>query len=436
MKMKYQTPKGTRDFFPEEMKLRRTVINALVSIYNLYGFQEWDGPAFEYLDTLVAKSGELIVNEIYAFEDKGGRNLGLRFELTTSLARMIASNPQIKKPLRLFNIGKVWRYEQPQTGRFREFLQADTDIFGSASMLCEVELLTMAVATLKKLSVTDGIILLNNRKILEAQLRSANIRDDKKAVVLRSLDKLAKIGREKVRCELETQEISAGQFEKLMRQIDVVGDNQAKLDQVSQFFTDDKFGMEGIEELRHIINLFDQGNSDTPIHIDFSLVRGLDYYTGPIYEIRSSDQKEFGSFAGGGRYDQLVQILGGHAIQAVGISFGLERLIEIIKKREGYSNILLPVGVFICHQGPDMLPLVLNTAKKFREAGITTEFDLTGRNLGKQLAYASAINAKYSFIIFSAEEQRLKEMATQKESVMDVSSAISQIASKGNKAQG
>lgn len=428
--MKYQVPKGTRDFLPEEMGLRRGVINTLVSTYGIYGFQEWDGPAFEYLDTLVGKSGESVMNEIYTFKDKGGRNLGLRFELTTSLARIIADNPQIKKPLRLFNIGKVWRYEQPQAGRFREFLQADTDIFGSTSMLCEIELLTMAAAALKKLKVSDSVILLNNRKILEAQLRSVGIKDDRKAGALRSLDKLAKIGIDGVRREFEVQSIPKEQFEELMKQININGDNQFKLDKVSQFLANDKIGVEGIKELRQIIGFLAENSLGMPIQIDFSLVRGLDYYTGPIYEIRSTDQKELGSFAGGGRYDQLIQTLGGQATSAVGISFGIERLIEIIKKRKEYSDIISPVEIFIGYPNQDALPIALNAAKMFREAGITTEIDLTGRNLGKQLAYASAINAKYSFIVFSAEEQKLKEMATQKEETMDVVSAISEIVKK------
>ncbi|MDP2638800.1 MAG: histidine--tRNA ligase [Candidatus Azambacteria bacterium] len=428
--MKYQTPKGTRDFLPEEMNLRRDVINTLALTYSIYGFQEWDGPAFEYLDTLVGKSGELVVNEIYAFKDKGDRNLGLRFELTTSLARIIAGNPQMKKPLRLFNIGKVWRYEQPQAGRFREFLQADTDIFGATSMLCEVELLTMAVAALKKLQVTNSVILLNNRKMLEAQLRVAGIDDDCKIGALRSLDKLSKIGVDGVKREFESQNIPAEQFEKLMKQIDIDGDNQAKLNQASQFLADDKVGVEGIEELRQIINLLMGNGLDMPVQIDFSLVRGLDYYTGPIFEIRSIDQKELGSFAGGGRYDQLIQVLGGQATPAVGISFGIERLIEIIKKRKGYSNIISPVEVFVGYLSQDVLPIALNAAKMFREAGIATELDLTGRNLKKQLAYASSLNVKYSFIVFSAEEQKLKEMATQKEDAMDILSAISKVTSK------
>jgi len=425
--MKYQTPKGTRDFLPEEMNLRRGVINTLVSTYGIYGFQEWDGPAFEYLDTLVGKSGESIMNEIYTFKDKSARNMGLRFELTTSLARIIAGNPQIKKPLRLFNIGKVWRYEQPQAGRFREFLQADTDILGSMSMLCEVELLTMAAAALKKLKVTDSVILLNNRKILEAQLRSVGVKDDCEAGALRSLDKLAKIGIEGAKREFESQGIPVEQFEELMKQININGDNQFKLDQISQFLANDKVGMDGIEELLQIIKFFAESGLDMPIQIVFSLVRGLDYYTGPIYEIRSTDRKELGSFAGGGRYDQLIQTLGGQATPAVGISFGIERLIEIIKKRKGYSDIIFPVEVFIGYPNQDALPIALNVAKMFREAGIATELDLTGRNLGRQLAYASAINAKYSFIVFSAEEQKLKEMATQKEETMDVVSAISEV---------
>lgn len=428
--MKFQIVKGTRDFLPEEMGLRRAVINELSSTYKLYGFQEWDGPAFEYLETLVCKSGESIVNEIYAFKDKGKRDLGLRFELTTSLARIIGNNPQFKKPLRVFNIGKVWRYEQPQTGRFREFLQADTDIFGSNSMLCEVDLLTMAASALKRLKVTNSVILLNNRKILEAMLKAVGIKDTDKAGALRSLDKLNKIGYDGVKKEFEGQNIPIEQFEKLIKQIEIEGDNQTKLNSMAQFLSEDKVGMEGIDELNQIIDLLKNNHLDTPVQIDFSLVRGLDYYTGPIYEIKSTDQKELGSFAGGGRYDKLVQILGGQPTPAVGISFGIERLIEILKKREGYTDITSPVEIFVSYQNPEVLPIALEAVKRFREAGISTEFDLNGRNLGKQLSYANSINAKYSFIIFSEAEQKLKEMATQQEEQMDISEVIAKITSK------
>ncbi len=427
--MQYNSPRGTRDFLPQEMEIRRSVINTLSSVYTLFGFREWDGPAFENMQTLVGKNNN-IPQEVYSFTDKGGRDLGLRFELTTSLARIIATNQDIKKPVRLFNIGKVWRYERPQLGRFREFLQADADIFGSDSMLCEVDLLVMAVKVMEKLGINkESIILLNNRKILEAIISSAQINDDYRVGVFRSLDKLEKIGKEGVTEELQQQGISIQQIDALMQKINISGDNYSKLNGIMPFMNDT--GKEGIAELQEIIDLFTESGLKTAIKIDFSLVRGLDYYTGPIYEVKAIDRDDIGSFVGGGRYDNLIESMGGKPTPAVGMSFGVERIIELIKEKNSQAS-TTPTEVFICYSSPELLSMVISTAAKFREAGITTDFDPTEKNLSKQLSYAEKRNIKYGFIIFSATEQKLKNMQTRSEEDTDSLTAISNIIASRN----
>jgi histidyl-tRNA synthetase len=427
--MKLQTPKGTRDFLPKDMLLRRKVTDILASIYRIFGFQEWDGPAFEYLETLSRKGGELVANEIYSFEDKSKRKLGLRFELTTSIARIIANNPNIKKPLKVFNIGKVWRYERPQTGRFREFLQSDTDIFGSSSMTCEIDLFLMSVAALKRIDLGEYVILLNNRKILEAQLRIAGVSLDQQVDALRALDKLSKIGKDGVRDEFEKRGINQEKFNKVIAFIDLDGDNIQRLRKTKELLKTDNVGIEGVEELEKILELSKSVGLSDSIVIDLSLVRGLDYYTGPIFEIRSKERPEVGSFAGGGRYDNLIQLFGGQPTPAVGISFGVERLIEIVSSDKKLEKSFSEVKVFVGNVSPETLAIAMKVAQQLREAGISAEFDLFGRNLSKQLAHVNANQIPYCFVIFSEKEQKLKEMTTGKEEILSVDEVIKKILS-------
>lgn len=426
---KFQTPKGTRDFLPEDMILRQRVIDSLVSVYKIFGFRAWDGPAFEYLETLTKKSGEDVASEIYAFKDKSGRELGLRFELTTSLARIIANNSNFTQPFKLYNIGKVWRYERPQAGRFREFLQADTDIFGSEEMTCEVELLVMAAECLRKLGLEDCSIVLNNRKILEAALRVVKIEPGKEPEVLRALDKLSKIGEAGVREEFEKRGLPVEQFEKLIEFVKAEsGDNNKRLAGALELVGGDEGGIKGVKELQEILEGLNSSGFKGRVDVDLSLVRGLDYYTGPIFEIRSGNE-EVGSIAGGGRYDELVEIFGGKPTPATGISFGIERLIEILASKPGSTIEPSPIKVFVANSSPDDLFSAMKAVAEFRKAGIPAEYDLMKRNLGKQLNYANASKIPFCFIILSQTEQKLKNMSSGEEESITLENAIQKLAS-------
>src|SRR5215470_15777190 len=210
----FETPKGTRDFLPEEMRLRTAVFERLRRAFVLFGFEELDTPAFEYLEVLTLKAGPAAEREIYSFEDKGGRKLGLRFDLTSSTGRVAAAHQELPRPIYRYQIGKVWRYDRPQAGRYREFYQADADIIGSYSTDCEVDLLLMATEVLRGFDLPEYQLVLNNRKILEAQVRVSGIPPEKKADALRALDKLLKLGKDGMKEEFLRYGLSVEQFDR------------------------------------------------------------------------------------------------------------------------------------------------------------------------------------------------------------------------------
>lgn len=324
----FQTPKGTRDFLPADMRTRRAVFDRLRRYFELYGFDELDTPVFEYLEVLTMKAGPAAEKEIYAFDDKAGRRLGLRFDLTSSTGRMAAAHPELARPIYRYQIGKVWRYDNVQAGRYREFYQADADILGSYSTDCEVELLLMATEVLQGFDLPDYKLVINNRKILEAQVRLAGIAPEQKADALRALDKLAKIGKDGVREEFVRYGLTVEQFEKFYGNLVV-----DTVDEAAARVRGDEQGEKGVAELREIFGKAERLGFVERLAFDWSLARGLDYYTGPIFELHAAVEGAMGTFGGGGRYDDLVGLYGGQAQGAVGISFGVERLINLMEER-------------------------------------------------------------------------------------------------------
>ncbi len=331
----YEPPKGTRDFLFDDMRVRGAVFDKLRRFFQLYGFDELDTPAFEYLEVLTLKSGPGAENEIYSFVDKGDRKLGLRFDLTSSTGRVVASHPELPRPIYRYQIGKVWRYDRPQAGRYREFYQADADILGSYSTDCEVDLLLMATEVLRGFELPNYKLVINNRKILDAQLEVAGLQAAQKPEALRALDKLHKIGRDGVKKELVGRGFSDELCEAFFTSVVV-----DTLDDAEQRVRGHARGEEGVRELREIFAKAERLGFRDRLAFDWTLVRGLDYYTGPIFEAHAETQAGvgFGSFAGGGRYDDLVGLYGGQAQGAVGLSFGVERLIGLLAERQSAQS--------------------------------------------------------------------------------------------------
>jgi len=391
------TPKGMRDFMPEEALVREEVRDRIAGIYKKYGFMPMETPALEYLETLRAKAGDEIDKQIFILSDE---RMALRFDHTVPLAR-IASTLDMPKPFKRYAIGSVWRKEEPQHGRYREFWQADADIIGSPTMRAEVELLTMAKEICSAFGFEDPKILLNNRKILNGLAKGLDF-EDKKNEVFRLLDKIDKIGAEEV--EKEIVKLLGQRGEELITIVKSGRNNEEKL------ATAKKYSPEGATELEEIIS-----SCSFPIEIDLTLVRGLGYYTGPVFEIKLS--KDIGTVIAGGRYDNLISVYG-RGDYATGISVGIERLITLMLER-GKNNEKKNKTIFVANAKDEQYPHALEIAKKLRAAGINCETDLNKRNLRKQFEYVNARGIGHAIIIGEKEiasgKYKLRDMQTGKE---------------------
>lgn len=398
------TPKGMRDILPEEAIVREQVIEKIRNVFRLYGFAPIETPALEYISTLKAKSGEEIAGQIFKLEDE---EIGLRFDLTVPLARLVANN-SFPKPFKRYCIAPVWRKEEPQKGRMREFWQADADITGSVGTGAEAELLNLANDAITALGFGKPLFLLNNRKILDALAENLGF-ESKKEILFRLLDKIGKIGKERVRKDIENL-IGKEKSDALFEALGADGSNMEKVEYAK------KISKEGAKELEEII-------ADCPnlnVKVDLFLIRGLGYYTGPIFEVKLSD--EIGSVGGGGRYDDLLELYG-QKDYATGISLGIERLMHLIKERGAEEKTKTYTRIFIAsvkgYSGQ-----ALKIADEFRKAGIPCETDLNKRDLRKQFEFANALGIKYMGIIGERETKEnkitLRDMKTGNEKMMTI----------------
>jgi histidyl-tRNA synthetase len=401
---------------------RRFVVETVRSVFELYGYDEIETPAFELLDVLTAKCGPDVKEQIYAFKDKAGRDLGLRFDLTVPLARVVASHPDLPKPFKRYCISRVWRYEEPQSGRFREFWQADADIVGSAKMDADAEVVALAISCLKRLGMKNFRVRLNNRKILESIAASADVEKELWLGVFRAIDKLDKVGQEGVRRELEKLGLSGDQISTIMMQISKCGDVDAVEREVSHALNDR--GKEGFNELAEIISNLELYNCSEYVVVDLSLARGLDYYTGPIFEISAETNVNVGSVAGGGRYDNLIELLGGPPTPATGISLGIDRLVEVLGEANMLPTARTLTQAFIAYTSPSLKKEVIAVAEKLRDRGIRVEVDVMGRKLDRQLKYADAKGIPYVVILGPQEVERgvyrVRDMSAREERLVDL----------------
>ncbi len=403
---KFQTPRGTRDFLPQDMIKREWVFSALRRVFERYGFDPLETPAFEEFRLLSRKGGggEEIRDEIYCFRDKSDRELGLRFDLTIPLARVLAGNPQIPRPFRRYQIGRVWRYDRPQAGRFREFWQADTDIAGSPKMGCEAEILALAVECLRELGFRDFVIRINSRKILGGIVEALGIKNQ--AGVFRVLDKSGKLER--------------GEFEKELKKAAgaVAGKLLEALEGGPGGLKNPLIG-EGMEELREVERGCRGYGVARYLQRDYSLIRGLDYYTGPIFEVFVKGFEGLGSVAGGGRYDNLIGLFGGPETPAVGISFGIERIFSIMKDRGMFELPETSSRVFVVPVNDKLKGKGLKVVQELRKAGIPCQMDLMGRNIRKQLEYVNSMGIPYAIFLGPREAKSgnltLRDMKTGRE---------------------
>lgn len=395
-KVQPQTLKGFRDFLPETMAIRNYVKNLLVSTFETFGFQPIETPTLEYASTLMGKYGDEADKLVYSFLDNGDRKVGLRYDLTVPTAKVLSLyQNQLPLPFKRYQIQPVWRADKPQKGRYREFTQCDIDIFGPVSPVNDAEIVTIIYNILEKLNFTKYKIHINSRIVLYQILDKANIQNDRNSV-LQSLDKLQKIGENGVKDELNKKGLSCTQIDSIFDSIKLAQPD----DYLKQVF--EKISQFGVPESAYVF--------------DPTMVRGLDYYTGPIFETYVEEPK-IGSITGGGHYDNLVESLGGPSIPAVGTTLALDRLVDCIMELN-----LLPeltkttTKVLVANFGTDTEKESIELTTQLRNNNIKTTFYPLADKLGKQFKYANNIKVPFVAVLGSdevaANKIMVKNMAT------------------------
>ncbi|MDA7980600.1 MAG: histidine--tRNA ligase [Pirellulales bacterium] len=408
------------------MMPRERLIETARQVYRSYGFAPIDTPTLEYLEILTGKGSEETDKQLYKFEDQGGRNVGMRFDLTVPLARFSAMHvPQLGTPFKRYHIATVWRGEAPQAGRYREFMQCDFDTIGTTSSVSDIETTLVIHDLLRAIGFSAFTIRINNRLVLTGLLEKLGL-SEKSTLVLRALDKLAKIGPDKVVAEMtEIAGASQAQATAIVNLAnvseDVGGDSSAVLSRVAPMVSGNEKGEAGVELLQeHMAAVSAAGVSPQAVRLDVAIARGLDYYTGVIYETFLNDLPGIGSVCSGGRYDNLAGLYTKQQLPGVGASLGLDRLLAAMEQLGLIEKVRTPADVFIPFFDETRLHDYLRIAAELRAAGLGVEFYPESKKLDKQLKYADKRGFRFALIIggheFAEGKAQLKDLA-QRESV-------------------
>ena len=450
--MKPSIPKGTRDFGPQEMAKRNYIFNTIRQVYELYGFQQIETPAMETLQTLMGKYGEEGDKLLFKVLNSGDflnkvsddelheRNAlhlaaklcekGLRYDLTVPFARYVVMHrEELQLPFKRYQMQPVWRADRPQKGRYREFWQFDGDIVGSDSLLNEVELMQIVDTVFSRFGVRVQIKI-NNRKILTgiAEVIGAA---EKIVDITVAIDKLDKIGLDNVNQELREDGLSDEQIEKLQPIISLEGTNDEKLNTIAEVLATSETGLKGVEETRFILDTLKTLGLKNEIQLDLTLARGLNYYTGAIFEVKALDV-QIGSITGGGRYDNLTGIFGMPGISGVGISFGVDRIFDVLNALDCYpKDATNGTQLLFINFGEKETAYCLPSVAKAREAGIRTEIFPDSTKMKKQMSYANA--KQIPFVALAGENEMaagkltLKNMETGEQSLITIDEIIKTI---------
>jgi len=451
MAQKPSIPKGTRDFTPSEMARRNYIFDTIREVFRLYGYRQIETPSMENLSTLMGKYGEegdkllfKVLNSgnfmrgvepaLLDGADENSARLasrlcekGLRYDLTVPFARFVVMHRNdLQFPFKRFQIQPVWRADRPQKGRYREFFQCDADVIGSTSLLNEVELLGMIDEVFSRLGV-NIIIKLNNRKVL-AGIAELIGRPEKLVDITVAIDKLDKIGMDNVKVELEERGLTTGEIDRLMPILAITTSGSAveRLDMLEKSLTSSETGLKGVAELRTVMSM--STGLRCEVDLDVSLARGLNYYTGTIIEVKARDV-EIGSITGGGRYDNLTGIFGLPDVSGVGISFGADRIYDVLNALDLYpAETLHSTKVLFANFGGDTTMPLLDALSKFRAAGIAAELYPDQAKMKKQMKYADDLSIPYVAMIGDSEAAEgklaLKDMVSGEQRLLTVDEAI------------
>ena len=428
-------PKGTRDFSQLEMARRNYIFSTIREVFALYGFAQIETPAMELMSTLMGKYGEEGDKLLFRIQNSGEKageapEKGLRYDLTVPFARYVVQHRDaIQFPFKRYQIQPVWRADRPQKGRYREFYQCDVDVVGTDSLLAEVELIQIVEEVYRRLGIRVCLHL-NNRKVL-AGIAEVIGAPEKMMDVTVAIDKLDKIGVEQVNAELLERGLSAAAVEALQPILNLSGDNRDKLAQLRTILAGSEIGLKGIDELEVIFDNLSNVDCRLSVELDLCLARGLNYYTGAIFEVKALDV-QMGSITGGGRYDNLTGIFGMPDVSGVGISFGADRIYDVLTELDLYPAELQSTTqlLFACF-GEDELRFAMQCATALRAKGLRVEVYPEAVKMKRQMAYADATHIPYVAIIGSNElaekKLMLKNMLTGEQDLVSANEAAAVI---------
>lgn len=449
MAQKPSIPKGTRDFNPSEMARRNYIFDTIKEAFRLYGYLQIETPAMENLSTLMGKYGEEGDKLLFKILNSGDflknvnpadleeRNLvrltnsmsekGLRYDLTVPFARFVVMHRnELQMPFKRFQIQQVWRADRPQKGRYREFYQCDADVVGSDSLENEIELLSLIDYVMGRFGIRT-CVKVNNRKILSG-IAEVIGEEDKIVDITVAIDKIDKIGLDKVNEELAEKGLSQEAIEQLRPLLMLSGSNEEKILTLRRLLEKSEIGLKGIDELQEVINGIDENGHDCEVEVDVSLARGLNYYTGTIIEVKAKDV-EIGSITGGGRYDNLTGVFGVSGLSGVGISFGADRIYDVLNQLELYpQEILESVKVLFVNFGGEEGKAARRLVSRLRKQGISTALYPDAAKMKKQIGYADNLGIPYVAIIGESEladgTVTLKDMQKGKQQTVSVEQLI------------
>ena len=448
--MKCSIPKGTRDFLPAEMARRNYIFDTIREVFKTFAFEPIETPSLENLSTLMGKYGEegdkLLFKVLNSGDFMDGVDFsqdyrkvapricerGLRYDLTVPFARFVVQHrDQITLPFRRYQLQPVWRADRPQKGRYREFYQCDADMIGSTSLLNELELVQMIDAVFQKLGV-DVTLKINNRKVL------AGIADhigapDKLVDITVAIDKLDKIGLDNVRAELKERGLDDNQIAALDPVFNLSGDATDKLAQLAVLFSGNETGTKGVEELKELFGYIEQVKPHCEVELDLTLARGLNYYTGAIFEVKAHNVS-IGSICGGGRYDNLTGIFGMPDVSGVGISFGADRIYDVLTELDKFpADLGQPAQALFINFGAESLPYCIACAAQLRAAGVSTLIYPDNAKMKKQMDYANRCHVPYVIFVgeneIAAHNLTIKDMATGTQNTLTLDEVVAMLKS-------
>ncbi len=428
----FALPRGMRDIDPEEMSRRIWLADKIRQVMWNYGFQMLEPSPVENLETLEAKSGPTIRDEIYWFKDKAERNLGLRFDLTVGMTRMVASRFDLPEPIKIASIGGVWRYDEPQFARYRYFTQWDAEIYGVADPSADAEIIALSSDILDSVGLKDHAVKVSNRKLVEGFLRGlGNLAQGELDNLIRIVDKMGKIGSEQAEREFGRAGLSKDKIKRILGFADIGGDPDKAFKELEEKLPKGEMITQGFKELTGTIERVESLGKKDRIKIDLGIVRGISYYDGTVFEAYDQASEDVGAVLGGGRFDKLCKIYGKRDMPATGVAGGFERLMLSLERKELYPDIKQNPQVFVVTVNQTVWNDAVKIVRELRSQGIRADYDLKQRALGKQLEYSDTLKTRISIIVGPREIKegsvRLKDMKTGDERNVRITSAVDEI---------